>query len=77
MKERPRPVKFLVRALIFGVLTSLAAYFGYEVLGRAFSILQSERFNCCTLISSTKSYGPLWLPWFFVMLRSMDQRTDA
>ena len=40
MKERPRSVEFLVHALIFCVLTYLAAYFAYEALGRAFSILQ-------------------------------------
>lgn len=40
MKERPRPVEFLVRAFIFGVLTYLAVYFAYEALGRTFSIPQ-------------------------------------
>ena len=38
MKERPRPVEFLVRAFIFGVVTYLAVYFAYAALGRAFSI---------------------------------------
>ena len=40
MKERPRPVEFLIRAFIFGVVTYLAVYSGYAALGREFSVPQ-------------------------------------
>lgn len=40
MKERPRPVEFLIRAFIFGVLTYLAVYFAYGTLGMEFSVPQ-------------------------------------
>lgn len=39
-KERPRPMEFLIRAFIFGVLTYLAVYSAYTVLGKEFSVPQ-------------------------------------
>lgn len=37
MKEQLRTLEFLIRAFIFGVLTYLAVYFSYTILGMEFS----------------------------------------
>ena len=38
MKERPKPIDFLVRAFIFGLLTYAIVFLGYGWFGREFSV---------------------------------------
>ena len=38
MKERPKPIDFLVRAFIFGLLTYAVVFLGYGWFGREFSV---------------------------------------
>ena len=41
MKEKPGPAEFLIRAFMFGLVTYVGVYCGYEVLGYSFSLLET------------------------------------